>query len=202
MLFDCNEQEATPSARSACPHCRQTIIAKCGPIVSWHWAHLAADCDPWAAPESAWHLDWKRRLRDEAGAAVEVTMPPHRADAVLRDGAVIELQSDYLALDELVERHAFYGPHTQWVFRCHWESRMQFGRHGFWWKHGSKAMAQFYKRHMPVILWDMGQGDLWRVRLGLSDTGTRVLGKVLSQSSRQHTLAAWSRRQSRLEVAA
>src|SRR5215475_4669527 len=54
---------ATPGTRAACPTCRAPTLAKCGEIVTWHWAHPAArECDPWAEHETAWHLDWKRRF--------------------------------------------------------------------------------------------------------------------------------------------
>jgi hypothetical protein len=88
------------------------MIAKCGPIVAWHWAHaVGGDCEPWSEPESAWHLAWKERFVD-AGCQVEVPIvrdgERHRADVVLPGGRVVELQHGYLKPDAIWEREAFY----------------------------------------------------------------------------------------------
>lgn len=161
MLLDSNGIEATKGARSTCPACHGDILAKCGQIVAHHWAHLATDCDPWGEPETNWHLGWKRHLRDNFEAKVEVVMAPHRADVVLPTGEVIELQSSYLSVEEIAAREAFYG-NMRWLYRCTWRKRLQFGRKGFWWKHGSKSMTH----HQRPVWWDMGE-ELWKVRLSL-----------------------------------
>lgn len=180
MLLDRFGMEATPQARSECPGCSGRLVAKCGPIVTWHWAHETADCDPWAEPESQWHIDWKHRLA-ALGAAIEVVMPPHRADAVLPSGQIVELQAGYLSADDILAREGFYGDRLSWVYRCHWGDRLHHGRHGFWWKNGAKSMTT----HRRPVWWDMGN-ELIRVSLGLVDVddqygfaaGQRVLGRV------------------------
>jgi hypothetical protein len=175
MLLDRYGVEATPGATSACPVCDGVLRAKCGRIIQHHWAHIAADCDPWSEPESEWHLAWKRHLRDARGADLEVVMKPHRADAVMPGGEVIELQSNYLGVEDIAAREQFYG-HMRWLYRCTWHDRLQFGRKGFWWKHGSKGMTT----HRRPVWWDMGNA-LWRVSLAAvpSEYGHRVVGKVL-----------------------
>jgi hypothetical protein len=38
------------------PNLPEPLKARCGQIVTWHWAHLAReDCDPWAEPDTVWH---------------------------------------------------------------------------------------------------------------------------------------------------
>ncbi len=171
-------QPASKGAAGACPACEEPVIPKCGPIVSWHWAHRVNDCDPWAEPESAWHLRWKAR-----GYRSEVVMRKdgqcHRADIVTPTGLVIELQSHYLDLPAIEARERFYG-RMVWLYRADWEDRLHFGQKGFWWKHGSKAMAQSRR----PIFWDLGD-LIWRVSLGLVEVehdefATRVLGRVRS----------------------
>lgn len=42
-----NRVTPSPGAVAVCPNCRQNVIAKCGNVNVWHWAHKSADCDPW-----------------------------------------------------------------------------------------------------------------------------------------------------------
>ena len=190
MILDRDGQEATPRSRSTCPSCDGRLIAKCGRINTWHWAHEAADCDPWSEPESEWHLGWKRHFAAQ-GARIEVVMGPHRADVVTQKEQIVELQAGYLSVDEIAEREQFYGEALTWLYRCHWSERLQFGRRGFWWKHGAKAMTT----HRRPVYWDL-DGELMRVSLNLVErreylgwndeaghaityvAGHRVLGRV------------------------
>jgi hypothetical protein len=42
------------------------MIAKCGQIRVWHWAHRAIrTCDPWWEPETKWHRDWKNQFPED-----------------------------------------------------------------------------------------------------------------------------------------
>ena len=183
MIYDHDRQRATPRSTSTCPQCGGGLVAKCGRIITWHWAHLSSDCDPWSEPESEWHIGWKSHF-EKAGASTEVVMNNHRADVVMPSGHVVELQYNYLSADDIIARENFYGHRMTWIYRCHWSERLHYGKRGFWWKHGSKAMAT----HMRPVWWDMGD-RLIRVRLstvaqvdewGLSDA-TRVLGRVVDQ---------------------
>lgn len=163
--------EAQRGAAGECPACAQPVRPKCGPIVTWHWAHHANDCDPWSEPETAWHLAWKR-----TATRSEVVMRRdgqcHRADLLTATGIVVELQSDYLALDAIAARERFYG-RMVWLYRATWTERLHFGARGFWWKHGSKSMA----RSDRPIFWDL-DGEIWRVSLGLVQGDSRVVGRI------------------------
>ena len=125
-LVDEELSEPTESGprRATCPCCDDEVIAKTGEFVTWHWAHRAsADCDPWAEGETDWHLDWKRTARTE-GARLEVPMhdpasgAKHRADIVMPDGTVIEVQHSRLPPAELREREDFYARRggIRWIF--------------------------------------------------------------------------------------
>jgi len=189
MLYDAHRQLATPGARSACPACGQPLIAKCGPIVIWHWAHLTDDCDPWAEPESQWHLGWKRRL-EKAGCRIEVTMGPHRADVITPFGHIIELQARYQTLDTIKAREAFYGEALGWLYQCDWQDRIHWGERGFWWKHGSPAMVH----HERPVLWDLGK-DLVRVDLGFAereDGKVRILGRFANRVPHREAIERWT----------
>lgn len=104
---------ATPGARETCPGCFANVIAKCGEINQWHWAHeKGSDCDSWSEPESDWHLGWKEGVRPRN---CEVVKPPHRADIVADDDRVIELQHSSIDPETIHERESFYGDMI-WVF--------------------------------------------------------------------------------------
>jgi hypothetical protein len=105
---------AAPSAVGSCPGCADSLIPKCGEILIWHWSHRSrrdSDCDSWYEPETDWHRWWKARFPREQ---VEVTIGPHRADAVaqscsgLSTSTVLEFQHSNIAPAEIREREAFY----------------------------------------------------------------------------------------------
>lgn len=185
-MYDAERKRASPGALSTCPHCDGDLIAKCGEIVTWHWAHIASDCDPWAEPESQWHIQWKRYFEIAKGADVEVSMGPHRADVVLPNGAIIELQSGYLSTEKIRDRESFYGPPLSWVYRAHWMDRVHLTRKGLWWKNGSKSMTE----HRRPVWWHTPT-RLIRVRLSLVDhydehgflDCERVLGRIAREVS-------------------
>lgn len=113
---------AAPTGRALCPSCREPVIAKCGEINVWHWAHEAgSDCDPWSEPESEWHRYWK-----SLAERTEVVMPPHRAD-ILTDQGVVELQHGSLSPAEVAERELFYGRMTWLVDLRECRDRMSLG---------------------------------------------------------------------------
>lgn len=108
--------------KSICGCCRSEVFSKTGLEKQWHWAHYTLDaCDTWAEPngESMWHFKWKQYLRDNYGAETEVKIGNHRADAVMPDGMVIELQASPLDAKQIEERERFYG-NMIWIYRADW----------------------------------------------------------------------------------
>lgn len=147
-------EEATPGAVATCPQCSGALHAKCGQLVTWHWAHLAgADCDPWAEHETDWHIEWKRHCPQTE--VVFTRGSTHRADGVTASGVVVEFQHSPISVYEIREREAFYG-RMIWLFDVRepfsegrlavWETR---GRKWLEWKHHRRAIAECEK---PVFL--------------------------------------------------
>ena len=96
--------EPTPKAKGFCPACGCPVVAKCGEILTWHWSHLAKDCDPWYEPESIWHRQWKEQFPSDWR---EVVIGKHRADVQTPKG-IIEFQASCISASEIQERENFY----------------------------------------------------------------------------------------------
>lgn len=153
--------QATPGQRAACPSCGQEVLAKCGKIVVWHWAHINADCDVWSEPESAWHRSWKEMVRDDV---TEVVMGNHRADIVGNNGVVVELQKSSLAVEDIEEREKFYR-NMIWLFDAsEFQDRVHFrqrdGYISFYWQAPRWSHAKCTK----PLFWDMGRDRIFQVK--------------------------------------
>lgn len=99
-----------------CPLCDGPVIAKCGEVNIWHWAHRTADCDPWAEPMSQWHLDWQQLVPQDRR---EVVIANHRADILTPRGLVVEIQRSPLSTADITERETHYTKHCGgmvWIF--------------------------------------------------------------------------------------
>jgi hypothetical protein len=156
---------ATKGKEGVCPCCSKFVIAKCGELVTHHWAHSAGDCDPWYEPETAWHIGWKNIFPKEEQ---EVVIKPHRAD-VKTGHCVIELQNSPISPEEIREREAFYG-RMIWIFNCkkQFENEQIYARSqrmykepykflsGVRWLHRKKSVLTCTK---PVLL-HLGKGHL------------------------------------------
>lgn len=69
-----------------------------------------------------WHRHWQEQVPNDRR---EVTMGSHRADMVLLDGRVVEVQHSPISPQVIVERVAHYGADMIWIFdaRSAWEPR-------------------------------------------------------------------------------
>lgn len=112
-LADSVRIEATPKGRGTCPGCAETLIAKCGAQVRWHWSHESkTHCDRWWEPETAWHRAWKDRFPkewQEVPVFDDALTDCHIADVKTSAGLVIEFQRSSIRPEEVLERQAFYG---------------------------------------------------------------------------------------------
>ncbi|WP_299360206.1 competence protein CoiA family protein [uncultured Paracoccus sp.] len=110
-LIDGDRREPTPGSTGRCPGCGQEVVAKCGSLRLWHWAHKGRrNCDPWWEPETEWHRAWKNLFPQDWQEV------PHRADegelhiADIRtpDGLVLEFQHSAIKPAERLSRERFY----------------------------------------------------------------------------------------------
>jgi len=110
-LVDGHRREAAPGLSGTCPLRGCSLIAKCGEIRVWHWAHQGSlSCDPWWETETEWHRSWKGQFpgewqefphQDEQGEK-------HIADVKTNRGWAIEFQHSYIKPEERRSREAFY----------------------------------------------------------------------------------------------
>lgn len=102
-----------PRMRGFCQICGEPCISKCGPKVTWHWAHIARTrCDAWWENETPWHREWKSRFPEDWRERVHIdpnTGEKHIADIEAENGLIIEFQNSPIELDELRSREEFYG---------------------------------------------------------------------------------------------
>jgi Competence protein CoiA-like family len=97
--------------RGSCPSCHGDVIARVGCLVMPHWAHVV-DAACGSEPETDWHREWKALVPQDR---CEVPIGDHRADIVLLDGTVVELQHSPLSLHEIEEREEAY-ERLLWIF--------------------------------------------------------------------------------------
>jgi hypothetical protein len=158
-----------------CPLCGGEVIAKCGSLRAWHWAHKSlVDCDAWSEPVGPWHLSWQNLVRPEF---VEVAIGPHRAD-IVGDGGdggrVIELQHSPIAPEEIAEREAFYGD-MLWLFDA--THRFAAVRSGAWCFFSLGRTRHLATCGKPVVL-DFGEHLVQIASLGEPHAGLSGFGRV------------------------
>jgi hypothetical protein len=104
-------QEAQPNLSGKCPACDQAMIAKCGEIKLWHWAHKGRrTCDTWWENETEWHRAWKGQFPDAWQEVVHraTNGEMHIADVKTDQEWVIEFQHSYIKPEERRSRDSFY----------------------------------------------------------------------------------------------
>lgn len=171
-------KQAQPDLSGRCPGCDAPMVAKCGEVKTWHWAHQASRvCDSWWENETEWHRDWKDQFplhwqefvqRAENGER-------HIADVKTDGGWVIEFQYSYLRPDERRSRNAFYGK-LVWVVNGVRRKTDQVQVANAWNEGGRVGEGEVVRRvsfpdecrllqewadsHGPVFV-DYGDGVLW-----------------------------------------
>ena len=110
-LVDGHRREAAPGLSGTCPIHGHPMIAKCGEIRIWHWAHQGSpSCDPWWETETEWHRSWKGQFPEEWQEVIHKAEQgeKHIADVKTKRGWAIEFQHSYIKPEERRLREAFY----------------------------------------------------------------------------------------------
>jgi competence protein CoiA len=104
--------EARPGPSGTCQGCGSSVVAKCGEVRIWHWAHQTKRaCDVWWENEGQWHRNWKSHFPANWQEVIHRAADGarHIADVKTPQGWVIELQHSQIAPEERRSRDAFYG---------------------------------------------------------------------------------------------
>ena len=175
------DQKTTPQPklRGCCIHCGGDMIAKCGKVKLWHWAHKTTDmCDPWWENESHWHRDWKNHFpkdQQEVGHVDSVTSEKHIADVKNSFGLVIEFQRSTMSEVERVSREVFYQDMVWVVDGSRGASDSSFFHMGVsgplqkkpliyiveWW--GQSRLLHFWSASSKPVYLDFGNDVLWKL---------------------------------------
>lgn len=111
-LVNGQRKEAQPNLSGVCPTCGRPVIAKCGEVKAWHWAHRGKrDCDHWWENETEWHRAWKDKFPENWQEIIhhdEKSGEKHIADVKTAQGWVIELQHSRINPEERRSRNSFY----------------------------------------------------------------------------------------------
>lgn len=124
-LVDGQRHQARPSLAGECPICGSPVIARCGEVNVWHWAHQRSrSCDMWWENETEWHRAWKIQFPDEWQEIVHhaESGERHVADVKTPAGWAIEFQHSHIAPEERRSRNEFYGK-LVWVVNATRRSR-------------------------------------------------------------------------------
>ncbi|MDP5219684.1 competence protein CoiA family protein [Ruegeria sp. 2205SS24-7] len=185
--------EPAPRLKAKCPFCESEVIARCGKIRVWHWAHKSTKhCDHWWEPEKEWHRTWKNLFpnewqeqgrRDQDGEL-------HIADVLTPQGLALEFQHSAIAREEVDKRTAFHKDICWIVDGMRLESTInQFmdalkharplnssGAHVYEvYYYDSRFLKKWSGLNAPVVI-DFGMDDVW------------VIGRSLENSALMYTL--------------
>lgn len=179
MLYAINNDErviAQPKAVGYCPACEELLVAKCGKIMIWHWAHKkSSNCEFHGEPETYWHVEWKsfapierqevrmeKYLNPIDGVKIMIT------DILGNDGkTAIEVQHSPISINTIENRIYFYGK-IVWVFdMADCSKRIIFNNHTTHW-----TFRWNYPRLSQIpcvgngskLFWDFGATKIFEVR--------------------------------------
>ena len=168
MLYAIKNEErilASPKNKAECLLCHKPMIAKCGDINIWHWAHESMiDCDNFSEGETKWHLDWKNKFnKDDVEKNIIKNNVCHRADIFIKN-TVVELQNSTISTEDIYKREIFYG-NMIWIFNAekfinNFQLRQKDSYFSFRWKHPRKSIWYCKK----PIYFDMGDGIIFHVK--------------------------------------
>src|SRR5690606_41098623 len=95
-IVDGARREAAPNLSGACPACQRPVVAKCGKLRIWHWAHRRALlCDSWWEGETEWHRAWKSQFPVEWQEVVHSAEDGERHIADVKDRKSTRLNSSH-----------------------------------------------------------------------------------------------------------
>lgn len=187
--------EAQPTLIGTCRNCGGELIAKCGRVKVWHWAHKGnPQCDPWWESETEWHRGWKDKFPKEWQEVIHfdpVTGEKHIADVKNPFGLVVEFQHSPISPAEMQAREEFYGEMV-WIVdglrgdldKSHFDTGLNhspiqknplaYSVH--WW--GRSRLLHNWGEAKAKVFLDFGDEHLWRLVTFNPDTKRGAVGPL------------------------
>lgn len=110
-VVDGRRQEAQPGLTGQCRGCERQVVAKCGEVRIWHWAHRVRDrCAAAGETETEWHRAWKNEFPEAWQEFVHTAEDGERhiADVKTPTDWVLEFQHSRIEPEERRSREAYY----------------------------------------------------------------------------------------------
>lgn len=111
---------------AVCWGCGETVFAKCGSKMDWHWCHRSGSACVQAGtePMTDWHKDWQGEVPSKyREVSVRRNDRTKRADIKAKTKTVIELQHSPIANGEVADREGHYGLNMFWMYDSDSRSR-------------------------------------------------------------------------------
>ncbi len=152
--------EACPGEHGHCTFCGSEMIAKCGELNVWHWAHKSKEvCDIFSENETPWHREWKDGIpADQCEVTIIREGTRHQADIVTHDGIVVEVQHSPISVAKIRKREEFYGKMV-WIldltekgYDLSFSKQLEHNFYNFHWTYARRSFASARK---PIFL-DLG----------------------------------------------
>jgi hypothetical protein len=182
-LVDGARKEALPSLKGICPCCGSRMLARCGEVRVFHWAHKGRrNCDSWWENETEWHRSWKNQFPNDWQEIIHYSSngEKHISDIQTSSGWVLEFQHSYLKPEERRSRENFY-KQLIWVINGNRRSK---DRNRFFEVLGDQP---FNKNH-PELITTFPEGALFRDWIPsqthvLFDFGEEILWWLMPESN-------------------
>ncbi|PHN01138.1 competence protein CoiA [Flavilitoribacter nigricans] len=207
--------EAKPKLRGICTNCSQEMVAKCGRVKIWHWAHKSRlHCDPWWESETEWHRNWKNNFPvewQEISHKDKASNERHIADVKTSHGLVLEFQHSLISPAEVESREQFYG-NLIWIVDGN-RSELDKGHFNLglsgpiqkdplayqisW--YGRSRLLQNWAESKVMVYLDFGDEILWRLVLYNSQKKTGAVGPLSKKAFIEDCLNGYPIRVSKLE---
>lgn len=160
-IYNGEKFSPNPGLKAKCPECGDDVLAKCGVINQWHWAHVVNSTCKNNKPETQWHYEWKGNFPKEC---VEEKVEGHRADVYIRRkySFAIEFQSSSIPREDILSRNQTF-KNVYWVIHAKGKD-ISFDQKGFLytakWKHRKRS---FDETNSKIFL-DFDDGYLFFIK--------------------------------------
>jgi len=112
-IVEAQRMMAAPGLIGKCQLCGNKMIAKCGDIRVWHWAHEANISNCTYKPMTQWHYDWQNRFDVELR---EIRRGNNTVSDILRSDGMVSIEFQNSPFDfQYIQKKEANTPAVLWV---------------------------------------------------------------------------------------